>query len=43
MKQFGPESFTFEILEECSRNELDSKEDYWQDFFQVRNFGYSIK
>lgn len=43
MKQFGPESFTFEILEECSRNELDLKEDYWQNFFQVRNFGYSIK
>lgn len=43
MKQFGPESFTFEILEECSRDELDKKEDYWQNFFQVRNFGYSIK
>lgn len=43
MKQFGPESFTFEILEECSREELDLKEDYWQNFFQVRNFGYSIK
>lgn len=43
MKQFGPESFTFEILEECSRDELDLKEDYWQNFFQVRNFGYSIK
>lgn len=43
MKKFGPESFTFEILEECDRSKLDVREDYWQDFYRVKEFGYSIK
>lgn len=43
MKKFGPEAFMFEILEECNRNKLDEREDYWQDFYRVKEFGYSIK
>lgn len=43
MKKLGPESFMFEILEECSRDKLDEREDYWQDFYKVKEFGYSIK
>ena len=43
MKKFGPEAFMFEILEECDRNKLDEREDYWQDFYRVKEFGYSIK
>lgn len=43
MKKFGPEAFMFEILEECDRNKLDIREDYWQDFYKVKEFGFSIK
>lgn len=39
----GPENFTFEVIEECSRTLLDEREDYWQDYFKAKEFGYSIK
>ncbi len=43
MDAFGVENFTFEIIEECGKADLSSKEDYWQDYFKVKEFGYSIK
>ena len=43
MNSIGPENFTFEIIEECSRAALDEREDYWQDYFKAKEFGYSIK
>lgn len=43
MKSIGVENFTFEIIEECSRSELDEKEDFWQDYFQANTHGYGIK
>lgn len=43
MKQFGPENFTFEVVEKCSREKLNEREDYWQDFYKAKEFGYSIK
>lgn len=39
----GPENFTFEIIEVCDRAALDAREDYWQDYFKAKEFGYSIK
>ena len=39
----GPENFTFEVIEECDRSLLDQREDYWQDYFKAKEFGYSIK
>lgn len=39
----GPENFTFEVVEECDRSALDAREDYWQNFFKAKEFGYSIK
>lgn len=39
----GPENFTFEIVEECDRTLLDKREDFWQDYFKAKEFGYSIK
>lgn len=39
----GPENFTFEVVEECDRSALDAREDYWQDYFKAKEFGYSIK
>lgn len=43
MNQFGLEVFTFEVIEECEKDALDEREDYWQEFFQAKSYGYSIK
>lgn len=43
MQSFGVENFTFELVEECPREKLDEREDYWQDYFKAKEFGYSIK
>ena len=43
MLKYGVENFTFEIVEECSRNILNEREDYWQEYFGAKEFGYSIK
>lgn len=43
MLSIGVENFSFEVIEECSRDLLDSREDYWQEFFKAKEFGYSIK
>ena len=43
MLEHGVENFTFEIVEECSRAQLNDREDYWQEYFGAKEFGYSIK
>lgn len=43
MQSVGVENFTFEIIEECDRDKLDAQEDYWQEYFHAKDFGYSIK
>ena len=43
MLAVGVENFTFEIVEECPATKLNDREDYWQDFFKAKEFGYSIK
>ena len=43
MLQHGVENFTFEIVEECPRAQLNEREDYWQEYFGAKEFGYSIK
>ena len=43
MQSFGVENFAFEIVEECTREQLDEREDFWQDYFHAKDFGYSIK
>ena len=43
MIAIGVERFSFEIIEECGRAQLDEREDYWQDYFKAKEFGYSIK
>ena len=43
MLSIGVENFSFEIIEECERGLLNEREDYWQDYFQAKEFGYSIK
>ena len=39
----GIENFTFEVIQECQKEELDSLEDEYQAFFHSIDFGYSIK
>jgi hypothetical protein len=43
MKIDGPEAFIFELLEDCPREILNEREQYWQEFFKAKEFGYSIK
>jgi hypothetical protein len=43
MLAIGVENFTFEVIEECERSKLDEREDYWQNYFHAKDFGYSIK
>jgi len=43
MRQAGVENFSFELVEECSIKDLDEKEDMWQDYFQAKTYGFSIK
>ena len=42
-KKYGLDNFSFEIVEECSRDMLNDREDYWQEYFHAKDFGYSIK
>lgn len=39
----GIENFTFEIIEECSEEKLNEREQYYQQFFGSREFGYSMR
>lgn len=43
MYKEGIENFTFEVIEECTRDKLNEREDYWQDFYKAKEYGYSIK
>ena len=43
MQTDGVENFSFDNLEECTKSQLNDREDYWQDFFKAKEFGYSIK
>lgn len=43
MMATGVENFSFEVIEECPKEELNDREDYWQDYFKAKEFGYSIK
>ena len=43
MQAIGVENFTFEIIEECDKTQLDEREDFWQEYFHAKDFGYSIK
>ena len=43
MLENGVENFSFEVVEECPRQQLNQREDYWQQYFKAKEFGYSIK
>lgn len=41
MYQDRPENFTFELLEECLRENLNERETYWIDFYDCKNWGFN--
>jgi len=42
MQEDGVENFTFMLLEECTKEQLNDKEKYWIDFFKTQDFGYNV-
>lgn len=42
MQKYGINKFTFELLEECSRENLDSKEKYWIEIYQSNISGLNV-
>lgn len=43
MASVGVENFSFEIIEECRKDQLNEREIFWQEYFKAKSFGYSIK
>lgn len=43
MYESGLENWTFEIIEICEQGKLNNREDFWQDFYKAKEYGYSIK
>ena len=41
MLEDGIDSFTFELLEECSEEELNSKERYYIELYNSIDYGYN--
>ena len=41
MQKDGIENFTFELLEECSREELNKKETFYINLYQSVSYGYN--
>lgn len=39
--KYGEDSFTFDILEECSKDKLDEREKYWIDYYNSYKNGYN--
>ena len=41
-KKYGLENFSFEIIEQCSKDELNEKEKYWINHYNTYNNGYNL-
>ena len=41
MFQYGLQNFTFELLEECSKETLNEKEKFFIELYDAKNFGYN--
>ena len=41
MKSIGPESFMYEIVEECDRSKLNERERYWINFYNSTDWGFN--
>jgi group I intron endonuclease len=43
LKKYGYSNHTFEIVEECEVEELNARERYWQDFYNVLEEGLNLR
>jgi group I intron endonuclease len=43
LKKYGPENHIFEIIEECSLDQLDEREIYWINYFNSTSKGLNLK
>lgn len=41
MAEYGVWNFTFEVLEECPKNQLNEKERFYIDLYQANEFGFN--
>ena len=41
IRKYGKENFSWEIIEECSKEELDNKEIYWISYYNSYKNGYN--
>ena len=41
IEKYGKDAFTFEIIEECTLEELNEKEQYWIKYYDTKNNGYN--
>lgn len=41
IQDYGLENFTFELLTECTKEELNSKEKYFIELYQAKDYGYN--
>ena len=42
IRKYGFDNFLFEIIEKCSKEELDEKEIYWINYYDTFNNGYNL-
>ena len=42
IQDLGKEHFSIEVIEECSEDEVDSREIYWIEFYDSFNNGYNV-
>ena len=42
MQEYGLQSFSWELLEKCNREELNEKERYYISLYDSVNYGYNI-
>lgn len=42
-EKYGVENHNFEVVEECDVNQLNIKERFWQDFYNVLNLGLNCR
>lgn len=40
--QYGPDNFTFEIIEQCPSSKLDERERFYIQLLETRKFGYNL-
>lgn len=43
MKEDGPYNFTWQVVEECKKEDLTAREKYWIEFYEGQGYGYNIK